>query len=156
MFQPRCRDAAPSQCSLLLRQCDSRRPRTPLSGLDRQLSPAGADFQEPASGTYAHSIKEPVDLAPLRAGEGVSPAFEQCGRVGHRLVEEQGEQVVRQVVVPGYVASGTTEVVILAFRVGRLGEAAQGRHGRGTTVQMVRTMAVSKRTKSGELHSPAM
>ena len=131
VFEPRCRDAPPGQCGLLLRQRDSCHPRTPVGGPERQFSPAGANFQEPASRTYANSVEEPVDLAPLRDGEGVPRALEQCGGVGHRLIEEQGEQVVRQVVVPGYVAPGTTEVVVLVVRVGPLGEAAQGRNRAG-------------------------
>jgi hypothetical protein len=93
-------DPVLSQVALLRRERDRAHGGAAGCGLDRQFAPAGADLQYPAARPHPGRVEQPVDLAPLGGREpAVARIREQCRRVGHRLVQEQREQVVRQVVV---------------------------------------------------------
>jgi hypothetical protein len=96
----------------------------PAGRPDRELSPAGADLEQPGAGAHADLVEQRVHLAPLGVGQrglgGDRPAgavgVEQCRRVRHRLVQEQREQVVGQVVVAVDVAPGTLHSVAFGPR----------------------------------------
>ena len=82
--------------------------RAPCSGADAQFAPAGTDLQHTATRSDPSRVEQPVDLAPLRVGQPcrVAGQLEQRAGIGHRLVEEHGEQFVGEVVVLGDVAPG--------------------------------------------------
>ena len=66
-----------------------------------------------------------IACSPTRPrGEGV-PGGEQCAGIGHRGVEELGEQFVGQVLVPLDVVSGAFDGGVLGGRLGRDVPAAQ-------------------------------
>ena len=88
----------------------------PRGRAEAQLAPTGADLEYPGAGAHPCDLQKAVDLAALRAGEvaeGGRHRLEQCAGVGHRLVEELGEQFVGQVVVLGDVAAGLIRAVVL-------------------------------------------
>ena len=95
------------------------------AGPDRQLAPAGADLEQPGSWSHSRLVEQPVDLAPLRLAEDpvgrdrgtVSGGLEQGRGVRHGLVEEQGEELVGQVIVVADVAARAVPCLFVRGRV---------------------------------------
>ena len=87
-------------------------------------APAGADLEHVVALADAGQIAHGVVLAPLRVGQRVT-RLEHGAGVGHGLVQEGGEQLVRQVVVAGDVGAGAGGRVPLHARLQRLVDAAQ-------------------------------
>ena len=109
-------DAPASQRGLLLRQRDRRDRRPTLRGADRERAPAGPDLEHLRAEPHVRVVEQPVDLARLRLLQRVA-RLEPRARVGHRLVEEQREEFVRQVVVPRDVAPRAGDRVALTRRL---------------------------------------
>jgi hypothetical protein len=97
--------AGPGELRLLHRQGQRGDAGAALRGTDGRLAPPGADLEDVLAGTDAGHVEDAVDLAVLGVDEGLVRALRvEPGRgVHHRLVEEQREQAVRQVVVPVHV-----------------------------------------------------
>ncbi|GAA4735305.1 hypothetical protein Prum_084760 [Phytohabitans rumicis] len=99
-------------------------------GADGQLAPAGADFEYAGAGADLGPVQQAVDLPALGVAEigRRRPArvrVEQRRRVRHRLVEEEGEEVVGQVIVMLDVAPRTVHCVLLGRRDARAVQGTQ-------------------------------
>ncbi len=81
-------------------------------GPHRQRAPAGADLEQVRPEADAGGVEQLVDLASLGELQGVAGG-EARARVRHRLVQEEREEVVREVVVTLDVAPGTGPGVLL-------------------------------------------
>jgi hypothetical protein len=141
--------------------------------MDGELTPAGADLEHPGAGPDLGPVEEPFDLAGLslaqvstRLGSGhqrvVVGAYrsrrEQRGGVAQARVEEQLEQVVRQVVVVSDVALGVRARALLVVRRAADGEGAellqprrhQGRHvGRQDAEEAAEVLGVPRAREVG-------
>jgi hypothetical protein len=112
---------------LLLLPRDGDRGETATAGGGRvhgHPAPAGADLEHVVALADAGEIAHGVVLAPLRVGQRVT-RLEHAAGVGHGLVQEDGEQRVRQIVVPGDVGPCARGRVSFDRRVQRLVDAAQ-------------------------------
>ena len=69
--------------------------------MDRERAPTGADLEEVIARLQFELPAETIDLRDLRVVEGRLFTFEDPRAVGHRLVEEETEEVVREIVVGG-------------------------------------------------------
>ncbi|GAA5019217.1 hypothetical protein GCM10025734_72060 [Kitasatospora paranensis] len=107
-------DPAAGEGELLLGEGEADDAGAAGGGAQGEFAPAGADLQDAAAGTDGGEVEQPVDLPVLGLGEGVpgrlGPAV-RTGRedrrgVGHGRVEEEREQLVRQVVVAADVLLG--------------------------------------------------
>src|SRR5689334_20312795 len=90
--------------------------RAPGRRTDTQLPTAGADFEHPAARPDLGAVEELVDLAPLGFGQSGpvgGKGVEESAGVCHRLIEELGEQCVRQIVVLGDVAPCLFAAVVM-------------------------------------------
>lgn len=68
---------------------------------------------------------------------------EHCARIRHGLVEKRGEQVVRQVIVHGYIAPGLISAVVWPTR-------SKGRRDRPQPVQRARYQLVHRPCQHGQ------
>ena len=68
-------------------------------GVDRKTPPAAPDVQDLHPRLEPELRGDELQLGPLRLGERLGAPGEDGAAVGHRLVEEQGEEVVADVVV---------------------------------------------------------
>jgi hypothetical protein len=68
-------------------------------GMDRQASPAAADVEQPHSGLELELLADQLELRPLGVLERRRSLLEQRAAVGHRAIQKQGEELVRDVVV---------------------------------------------------------
>ncbi len=97
-------------------------------GADGQFAPAGADLQQPGAGARTGQVQQLIDLRPLRPGQPL-PAGGQSvedGRgIGECVVQEEGEEVVGQVVVVVDVGACPVVGVALADRLPQCPETAQ-------------------------------
>ena len=109
---------------------------TALAGPDRQLTPAGTDLQQPGSRVHpawssSRSILRRCACASsprlVRLIGTARPAVvvEQGRGVGHGLVEEQGEELVGQVVVSADVAARAVPGLVVNRRLPAHGHPAQ-------------------------------
>ena len=95
--------------------------------------------------------------ASARSAVGRGQLVEQRAGVGHRLVEELGEQFVGQVVVLGDVVPGLLTAVVLRSRLAHHRDRAHPLQRSGTrSAQRRRRTRSARRTRSSEVHSPAM
>ena len=123
------------QPHLLAGQGDRRDAGTSLRCADGKRAPSGADLQQPGAAAYAGEVENPVDLAQLcllEPGCGLHglALVEPRRGVGHRRVQEGGEQVVAQVVVSGDVAARTIKGVLLVMGDAPVDEDTQPLQGR--------------------------
>ena len=131
------------QLLLLPGDGDRRDPAAAGGGrVHRHPAPAGADLEHVVALADAGQIAHGVVLAPLRVGQRVA-RLEHGAGVGHGLVQEGREQVVRQVVVAGDVGAGAGGRVPLHARLQRLVHAPQPlqrpRHQRATAARRTPT-----------------
>jgi hypothetical protein len=97
---PRLLDQPPRQLGLRRRERDARHADAVVArGVDREAAPAAADVEHALAGLPARASARSVELGPLRLGERLRAAREQRAAVGHRLVQEQREELVADVVV---------------------------------------------------------
>ncbi len=88
------------QLRLRLRERDAPDRGAVLArGVDRQASPAAADVEHALAGLQLELAADQLQLGALGVLQGLRPWLEQRTAVGHRLVQEQGEELVRDVVV---------------------------------------------------------
>src|SRR4029078_6246116 len=71
----------------------------PGRGPEREASPAAADVEHPLALAQGQLAADRLELLLLRLLEGLRPAREDRAGVGHRVVEEEREELVRDVVV---------------------------------------------------------
>ena len=136
-----------------------------LRRADGERAPSGADLQQPGAAAYAGEVEDPVDLAQLcllEPGRGLHglALVEPRRGVGHRRVQEGGEQVVAQVVVGGDVVARAVEGVLVVDggRACRRRPAAAAT-ARGTSVVSRAAKGVSRSARSvpgPARQSPAM
>ncbi len=74
-------------------------------GMDGERAPAAADLDEMVVGAQLELAADPVELRELGLVQRHPRLLEQRARVGHRLVEEEPEHVVAEVVVRRDVAA---------------------------------------------------
>jgi hypothetical protein len=68
-------------------------------GVQRQRAPAGTDLEQVVVRLQLELAADHVELGLLRLPERRLGRIEDAARVGHRLVQEEGEQLVAEVVV---------------------------------------------------------
>ena len=76
-----------------------RRDAVLAGGVDHEAAPAAADVEHPLAGLELQFPTDQLELRLLRFLQGLGPLLEQGAAVGHRLVEEECEEIVRDVVV---------------------------------------------------------
>jgi hypothetical protein len=131
------RALAGARC-LRLRQRDAGHAHpVVLRRVDGEAAPAAADVEQPLALFEGELRADELELRPLRLLQRLGAARPDRARVGHRLVEEQREEVVRDVVVVRDGALVARDRVAPALRAqfhgGRLGQLLQcpGAHGGG-------------------------
>ncbi len=137
VLEPGRADAGAGEVALFGGEGDGEHPGAAGGGADGQLAPSGADLQEPGALGDPGGVQQPVDLAVLGGGQQVvlgGEAAEDGGGVGERLVEEEGEQLVGQVVVVADVVPGALGGVELRRGPAQRPEAAQPLEGAGHEV----------------------
>ena len=77
-------------------------------GVDGETAPAGADLHDVVLGAEGQLGAQPVQLGLLGALQILAGVVEHGGGVGHRRVEEGGEEVVAEVVVHAHEARRAT------------------------------------------------
>ncbi len=88
------------QLGLRLRKGDPQRRCAVLpGGVDSEAPPATADVEHPHSRLELQLAADQLELRALGVLERVRSVLEQRAAVGHALIEEQGEELVRDVVV---------------------------------------------------------
>src|SRR5439155_19383717 len=93
-------DRTAGQLRLRWRQRDPGHARAGLARRgERERSPAAADLEHVIVGTELELVADPPQLATLGVGERFGLVLEHRARVGHRLVEEEREELVAEVVV---------------------------------------------------------
>ena len=102
------RASAQAFCSVDKRQPDDARPAP--RRLDRQRAPAAADLEQAVAGLEVEPVEQRGDLALLRRLERARRAREARRRIGHRLVEPGGVEVVAEVVMRGDVVARLARV----------------------------------------------
>ena len=91
---------ARASCRLGRRDRHAGDPCSVLAGRgQRERAPAAADLEHVVVGAELELLADPSQLAPLRVGERLAVVLEYRARVRHRLVEEEREEVVAEVVV---------------------------------------------------------
>lgn len=122
----------------------------PCGRANAQLAPSGADLENVAALLDPGHVEQPVDLAALGCGQlGPGGSWlgqqvgEHCARIRHGLVEKRGEQVVRQVIVHGYIAPGLISAVVWPTR-------SKGRRDRPQPVQRARYQLVHRPCQHGQ------
>ena len=94
------RPRAAGERGLRLRQRDPGDLHAVLArGVDREAAPAAADVEQPLALLQRELRAHELELRPLRLLEARPAAREERAAVGHRLVEEEREELVREVVV---------------------------------------------------------
>ncbi len=97
---------------LLVRDRGGRDPATPRSrGVDSETAPSRADLQDVIAGPQIELVTHQLELCSRSLRECHPLAREVRGRVHHRLVEHQREQLVPEVVV-GRDAAATARVCV--------------------------------------------
>jgi len=98
--EPALRDAPARQLGLRLRERDAHDADTVVLGcVDGEAAPAAADVEHALAFPEIELRADELELVPLGLLERLRAAREDRAAVRHRLVEEQGEEVVRDVVV---------------------------------------------------------
>lgn len=126
--EPRRTHSLPGQVPLLPGEGERGDAGAAGGGPQGQLAPAGAGLQQPGSLAHVGQVEQPVDLAVLGRGEPVPArreASEDGGGVGEGVVEEEGGQVVGQVVGAAVVGAGAVGRVALVVRVAWRPQSAQ-------------------------------
>ena len=120
---PGLRHQPPGQLGLRRRERYPRHADPVVArGVDREAAPAAADVEHALPGLQLELLRDQLELGPLRLGQCLRAAREQRAAVGHRLVKEQREEFVADVVV---VADR------LGVALGAVALAAQQQLGRG-------------------------
>ena len=73
--------------------------------MDREPTPARADLEQVVAGLQIQLPAQAIELCELRLFQGSVVPIEERARVHHGLVEEEPEEVVREVVVVRDVAA---------------------------------------------------
>ena len=81
----------------------TRAPYSPAA-TSREAPPAAADLEHVVVGAELELLADAAAASALGVRERLVVALEDRARVGHRLVEEEREEVVAEVVVVGDVA----------------------------------------------------
>ena len=116
-------------------------------GVDRQASPAAADVEHALAGLQLELAADQLELGALGLLQGLRPRLEQRAAVGHRLVQEQREELVRDVVV---VANGLARRAACVCRPRLRGRSsAAGGRGRRRS-PAARSAAAPSRSRCGE------
>ena len=124
------------QPHLLVGEGDRGDAGTALRGADGKRSPPRSDLQHAGAGLDAREVEDAVDLAQLcllqPGGRRDRFAVVEPGAgVGHRRVQEGGEEVVAEVVVGGDVGSRAVEGVLVVAGDAPVDEDTQPLQGRG-------------------------
>ena len=120
-------------------------------GVNRQASPTAADVEHPLAGLQLELAADQLELGALGVLERRRSGLEQRAAVGHRLVKEQGEELVRDVVV----VADRLGVAALRVAVARAGAAR--RRGVGTaTSPAARSAATPNPSRRGRLSGGGM
>ena len=95
-----CRGPLPRQPGLRLGEGDPEHAdAVARGGVDREAAPAAADVEHPLALAQTELRADQLELCLLRLLERRGAAGEDRAAVGHRLVEEEGEELVGDVVV---------------------------------------------------------
>ena len=106
------RDTLAGERGLRLGDRDRRDPAAEVARrVEREPAPARADLEDVLAAAQSGPLGHEPVLVALGVGEGLVGGGVDGGRIGHRLVEEQAEQVVREVVVGGDVPAGAGDRV---------------------------------------------
>ncbi len=97
---------------LLARQCQADDFGAAPRSLDRQTSPAAADFEQSLAGLKIEPVEQGRDLVALGLLERVRRCFESRATVGHRLVEPGRVEIVAEVVMGRDVGAGLARRVV--------------------------------------------
>ncbi len=100
--------------------------------VDREAPPTAPDVEHPHSGLERQLATDQLQLRALGVLERLDPFLEQRAAVGHRLIQEQGEELVRDVVVVAH------RLGVAALRVQAAARLELGRGGRRQARQAVR------------------
>ena len=76
-----------------------------LRRVQREAAPAGADLEQVVRRLELELAADEIEPRDLRVVQRLPRMLERRGRVHHRLVEEQPEEIVAEVVVRGDVAA---------------------------------------------------
>ena len=110
-----------------------------LGGVDGEAAPAAADVEHALALLKAELGGHEVELGELRFLEGLGAAREERAAVGHRVVEEEREELVADVVVVADGVGVAGDAVPLAveaqLEARRLGDAGRQRGHRGARHQ---------------------
>jgi len=140
---PRPRDPLPRVVHLRLAQVDPGGvDSVVLRGVDHQPAPPAADVQQALAGLQAQLAADVLELGRLRRVQVVGLAPEVGAGVGHRLPQEQGVEVVTDIVVVGDGGPVAAAGMARALQAGRLppvavflrrerGRQAEGQAGQG-------------------------
>ena len=107
-------------------------------GVDGQTAPARAYLDQVVGRRQLELGAQPVDLGLLCLGQGGGGALEHGARVGHGLVQHEGEEVVGEVVVLG-------DVPLVIVPVGG------GQTGRNVEQRAQTRPSLSRRWRSGRV-----
>ena len=115
--------------------------RTPwrVGGVDREAAPAAADVEQRSPGLQPELRADQLELRLLGLLERLRPAREDRAAVGHRLVEEEREELVADVVVVAYRARRRARCVWRGAARAQLGA------GRRAAAASARTRAPRRR-----------
>ena len=81
--------------------------------MQRESAPAGADLHQPLAGLQGELAAHRVELGQRRLVQRRMRGLEDAAGIRHRLVEEQAEEVVAEVVVSGDVAPAALRAVVV-------------------------------------------
>ena len=132
------------------RERDAGHARAVLAGSgERERAPAAADLEHVVVRAELELVADHPQLAPLRVGERLAVALEHRARVRHRVVEEEREEVVAEVVVAADVPPRGEEPGAAVEARPRMREAAQVRVAGGAALGVSRQQLEQRRQVVG-------
>ena len=148
--EARVGDPAARELRLRGRERDAGHARAVLARRgERERAPAAADLEHVVVGAELELVADHAQLAPLRVGERLAVALEHRARVRHRVVEEEREEVVAEVVVVADVPSRGEEPGAAVEARPRVREAAQVRVACGAALGVPRQQLEQRRQVVG-------
>ena len=155
---PRLGDSAPGNPRLGLREGDADHLDTVAGGgMSGEAAPAAADVEHALAGSQPELGADELELVLLGRLQRIGAAAEDRAAVGHRPIEEEGEELGRQVVVvadrPGVACPRPASAARPKLRLRRRGGRGQAA-GRERGEQQSQASAASERWRLPAVEQP--